>query len=691
MTLEEAIAGPYTQFRTEDLRGLQWIPGSHLLSVVRGDSLVIRDPVKDKKSVPFTFETLNLVLKATLGDSIRSLAALRWKDESTVYFRVDTSWVQMDVPTMKLVSVAGIPRGAAHADYCVVDPAVAFTAGPNIFLAVPGEKIRQLSFDSLPGFVNGRPVSRNEFGINKGTFWSPKGRYLAWYRKDESRVSEYPLVDIRSRVAKLKEIRYPMAGMESEEIHVFIYDRKNKTVREVDTPGPYDQYLTNIAWSPDEKYLFIAVLNREQNHLWLNKYDVETGKMIGTLFEEKNDRYVEPLKPARFLPHHPTQFIWESRRNGYNQVFLYDIEGNLLKNLTPGSYDVTDVLGFSEDDLYFYYESAEVSPIQRHIFRVDVKTGKKLRLTTVHGMHRGILSPDGEYVMDRYSNLETPRVIEVISAGGKPVKRLLTAADPWKERRLGKVIIDSLPASGDSPVLYYRLIKPVDFDPAKKYPVVVYVYGGPHSQLVTDSWLGGSRMWQHYMAGQGYVCFTLDNRGTSARGFDFESCIHRHLGDYEVQDQMRGVRYLRSLPWVDTSRIGVHGWSYGGFMTISMMLKNPGVFSAAVAGGPVTDWKYYEVMYGERYMDRPQENKEGYARADLKNYADKLQGHLLIIHDAMDSTVVWQHSLTLLRSFITHGKQVDYFVYPTHPHNVRGYDRIHLMRKVSDYFDLYLK
>ncbi len=691
LTLEEALVGPYTSFRIQNLQQLQWCPGGHDFSRIKGDSLVLEDPVKSKEKLLFSLDWLNRKLKIMNGDSLHAMPVIKWKDERTIYFSDGNKWVQLDLRKMQITSVVTIPKESRHTDYFADDPAVAFTRGQNVFIAEPGEKIIQLSFDSLPGFVNGQIVSRNEFGINRGTFWSPQGRYLAWYRKDESRVSEYPLVDIRSRVAKLKNIRYPMAGMESQEIHLFVYDRKNQTKREIITPGSYDKYLTNIAWSPDEKYLFIAVLNREQDHMWLNMYNVLTGRKEKTLFEEKDDRYVEPLKPVRFLPAHPAQFIWESRRDGYNHVFLYDVNGSLIRNLTPGKFDVTGALGFGDHDRYFYYVSTEESPIQRHIYRYDLKTGEKLKLTAVHGTHTGLLSPDGKYLLDRYSNVEIPRVIQVVNQKGRRVAMLLTAENPWKHRKLGRIEISSLPATEDSPRLYYRLIKPVNFDPSKKYPVIVYVYGGPHSQLVTDSWLGQSRMWQHYMAGQGYVSFTLDNRGTLGRGFDFESCIHRHLGDYEVQDQMRGVAFLKSLPFVDTSRIGVHGWSYGGFMTISMMLKNPHVFRAAVAGGPVTNWKYYEVMYGERYMDRPEENPEGYAQADLKNYVDNLDGHLLIINGAMDSTVVWQNSLTLLRAFIKHGKQVDYFVYPTHPHNVRGYDRIHLMRKVSDYFDQYLK
>ena len=693
LTMEDAIAGPYLTHRVQDLSGLQWRPGGHNITWTRGDTLIEKDVATGREQVFFTRSRLNRAVADLFSDSLRSLPKIKWITNDRFWFRRDTTWVvvQLTEGKLKVVQTVKVPGGAANTDFCPQAPAVAFTRGQNLFIAEPEGKVTQITFDSLPGFVNGQTVSRNEFGITKGTFWSPDGKQLAWYRKDETRVSLYPLVDIRARVAKLKDIRYPMAGMESEEIHLFVYDRATGKKKEIDTPGPYDQYLTNIAWTPDGHYLLIAVLNREQNHLWMNMYFTETGKKILTLFEEQNNRYVEPLTPARFIPGTDSYFLWESRRDGYNHVYLYDLTGKLHGKLTKGDYDVTDVLGFDPERKYFYYASTQKSPVERHLYRLDIKKEQVVRMTTVHGMHRGMLSPDGKYLLNRWSNTTTPRVIDVLTTGGRKVTTLLEAPDPWQDRRLGRVELGRLPATDSSPALYYRLIKPVDFDPSKKYPVVIYVYGGPHSQLVTDSWLAQSRMWQHYMAGQGYVSFTLDNRGTEGRGFDFESCIHRHLGDDEVKDQMRGVAYLKSLPWVDTTRLGVHGWSYGGFMTISMMLKKPGVFRAAVAGGPVTDWKYYEVMYGERYMDRPEENPDGYKQADLKNYVNNLDGHLLIIHGAMDSTVVWQHSLTLLRAFIKAGKQVDYFVYPTHPHNVRGWDRIHLMNKVSEYFEEYMK
>jgi dipeptidyl-peptidase-4 len=248
----------------------------------------------------------------------------------------------------------------------------------------------------------------------------------------------------------------------------------------------------------------------------------------------------------------------------------------------------------------------------------------------------------------------------------------------------------NLTADDGTTNLYGRLIKPTNYDPSKKYPVIVYVYGGPHTQLVTNSWLGGARLWEYYMAQKGYVMFTLDNRGSSNRGLEFENAIHRQLGVHELSDQLVGLNFLKSLPFVDSTRIGVHGWSYGGFMAISMMLKSDNRFKVGVAGGPVTDWSLYEVMYGERYMDAPEENPEGYSNANLKNYAKNLKGNLLLIHGDIDPTVVPQHSLNFIHECIKQGVQIDFFIYPRHEHNVRGRDRIHLMQKVTNYFDDYL-
>ena len=481
-----------------------------------------------------------------------------------------------------------------------------------------------------------------------------------------------------------------MAGMKSEEVTLCVYNTETKSKITFETGEPKEQFLTNIAWSPDEKYVYIAVLNREQNHLKINQYDILSGKMVKTLFEEKHDKYVEPLKPMLFLKNSPDQFLWISNRDGYKHIYLYNTYGALVKQLTQGNWEVTEIIGFDTREQNLYFTSTEKSPIERHLYKVEIKTNKKTCLTTESGSHTTSVSPSGLYFVDNYSSSTVPRVINLKSVAGKDIKNLLTAGNPLKDYELGNYQLFSIKAADGKTDLYGRLIKPVDFDATKKYPVIVYVYGGPHSQLVSEKWFDSFIMWQFYMAQKGFVSMTLDNRGTSYRGFEFENVIHRQVGQMEMADQMKGIEYLKSLSYIDSERIGVYGWSFGGFMTLSLMLNYPDVFKVGVAGGPVTDWKYYEIMYGERYMDMPDENPQGYTQTSVLNKVKNLKGKLLIIHGGVDPTVVWQQSLLFVNESIKENVQLDYFVYPQHEHNVRGKDRIHLMEKISLYFQDHL-
>ncbi|GHS96604.1 hypothetical protein FACS189421_01950 [Bacteroidia bacterium] len=539
--------------------------------------------------------------------------------------------------------------------------------------------------------IYGESVHRNEFGITDGKFWSPNRNYLAFYRMDESMVGDYPLVDISAREAQLKNIKYPMAGRTSHEVTVGIYSMESKKTIYLNTGEPKDHYLTNISWNPSEKYIYIAEINREQNHLQLNKYSVENGEKTANLFEEHNDRYVEPEHPLLFLKKTPGQFIWQSKRDGYNHLYLYNTDGQLLKQLTSGNADVTEVLGLDAEEKNLFIVSNESNPIEFQVYKINLKTGKKSQLTFEPGVHRPQLSESGKYIIDKYANLTTPLNIDLIHTANGKIQRLHTAKNPYSEYILPEISLGSLKSADERTDLYYRLVKPVNFNPNQKYPVIVYVYGGPHSQMVVNSWLGGVRGWDMYMAQKGYMVFTLDNRGTSNRGFAFESIIHRQLGVTESADQLRGIEFLKSLPYVDSGRIGVHGWSYGGFMTTNLLLHHPEIFKTGVAGGPVIDWKYYEIMYGERYMDTPEDNPEGYEQADMNRLAGNLKGHFLVIHGDEDGTVVWQNSLSFLKACIAAGTYPDYFVYPGQEHNMRGRDRVHLHEKITRYFEDYLK
>jgi dipeptidyl-peptidase-4 len=568
---------------------------------------------------------------------------------------------------------------------------VAYTIENNVYVKDINSEEVQVTKDGKEGIVNGKAVHRYEFGIKDGLFWSPNSNYLAFYKKDETMVDDYPLVNVSTRIASAEPIKYPMAGLKSHHVTLGIFDVKTKKTIFIKTGEPKEQYLTNISWDPNEKYIYIAVLNRDQNHMKLNQYDVTTGDFVKTLFEEKNEKYVEPQSPLLFLENNKNQFIWQSQRDGYNHLYLYDTNGKLITQLTKGEWLVNEILGFDKKEQNIFISASKESPLEKHPYIVNLKKGTIKKLANAKGTHNTVLSPSGKYIFDAYSSTEVPKIYTINDIKGKEIKQLLKSEDKLKDYNLGEMTISTIKAADGKTDLYYRLIKPTNFDPNKKYPAIIYVYGGPHAQMVTDSWLGGVRLWQQYMASKGYVMLTVDNRASANRGFEFESVIHRQIGIEEVKDQMQGVKFLESLGYVDMEKIGVHGWSYGGFMTTTLMTRHNDVFKVGAAGGPVIDWKYYEIMYGERYMDSPEQNPEGYKNANLLHAVENLKGRLLIVHGAIDPTVVWQHSLAFVRECVKKGVLLDYFVYPKHEHNVRGKDRVHLMRKVTQYFDDFLK
>ena len=548
--------------------------------------------------------------------------------------------------------------------------------------------------------VLGESVHRNEFGIDGGLFWSPKESRLAFYRMDQSMVVDYPLVNTKAREAEPKPIKYPMAGMKSHEVTVGVWDlvaeklvylntRRDTTVHE------REMYLTNIAWSPDEKYVFIAKVNREQNHMWLEQYDAVSGQLVKVLFEETNPRYVEPCEPMIFTPK-GDQFLWYSMRDGYKHLYLYNLDGTLVKQVTKGEYEVEGFIQFDKkgENIFIYANKDNLAG--RDAYRVNIKKGTMECMTMtengLHGTHSVVINDNGTTWVDVWSSVNVPMRADLRDWKHKnPIKTFYEAENPMKDYAMPDVRLGIIKAADGKTDLYYRLITPPNMEQGKKYPTLVYVYGGPHSQLVTDSWLGGGNLYFMFLAQQGYVVFTLDNRGTDNRGFEFESCTHRRLGEIEMADQMEGVKFLKSLPYVDENRMGVEGWSFGGFMTITMKLAHPEVFKVGCAGGPVIDWKWYEIMYGERYMDTPQENPEGYEGNSLLNKAKDLEGRLLVIQGAEDNTVVPQHSTEFIERCINNFKQVDYFMYPHHEHNVLGKERLHLYKKMFDYYESFLK
>ena len=597
-------------------------------------------------------------------------------------------------------------RGETHADWNKVSRAVAYIKDNQLYVRTASDEDRQLTTDGSREIVYGQSVHRNEFGIEKGTFWSPDGQLLAFYRMDQTMVTDYPQVDIFHRTAEHQPDKYPMAGENSHVVTIGVYNlATGKTTYlktpvgsicgdSVDTSTPI--YFTNIGWSPDSKTIYMFELNRNQNDCRLVSYNAETGDRQTELYRETSDKYVEPMHPIQFLPWDSKLFILQSQRDGYNHLYLYNKEGKLLRQLTSGAFVVMEVLGFNERDKSIIIKANREHPLCHNLYAVNVKNGKMTALDNGRGVHNAELSATGIRLLDNYAEPDVPRnidLVEITHPSQVTTHRLLTATDPWKEQgfQIPQFESGSLKAADGTTDLYWRMVKPADFDATKKYPTVIYVYGGPHANNVQASYRWYSRSWETYMAQKGYIVFVLDNRGSQYRGRDFEQATFRQLGQREMEDQMEGVKYLQSLPYVDADRIGVHGWSFGGFMTISLMVNHPDVFKVGVAGGPVIDWKWYEVMYGERYMDTPQSNPDGYETTSLIPQAKNLKGKLQIIIGYNDDTVVPQHCLSFLAACIEAGTQPDFFVYPGEAHNMHGHASVHLHERITQYFEDYLK
>ena len=692
-TLEELNSGGtnYYQMQPKNMWLTWW--GDQLVQTDVEECHLI-DVKTGKKKLLFTLEQINKWADSDEEGNryVRHLmnATFPYADKPLVRVGNKKAVILVDFKAHKVVWQDSISGQTAN-DWCAASKATAYVEDHQLFVADGQGKKHQLTTDGSREIVYGQIVHRNEFGINKGTFWSPDGQRLAFYRMDQSMVTDYPQVDIFPREATYEPDKYPMAGMTSHQVTVGVYDLKTDKTVYLQAGDPTDRYFTNIAWSPDAKTVYMFELNRDQNDCRLVSYDATTGECIAELYRETSDKYVEPLHPIQFLPWDADKFIMQSQKDGYNHLYLFDINGKELKQLTSGTWVVQNVLGFNEKQKSIVIEANKYHPLHRQAYSVSVNTGKMTQLTVADGVHRTQLSPSGNYLFDRYSAPTTPRNIEVVDVKTAKAVRLLTAEDPWKDYVQPIFENGSIKAADGVTDLYYRMVKPADFNPEKKYPTVVYVYGGPHAHNVEASWHWYSRTWETYMAQKGYVVFILDNRGSENRGRDFEQVTFRQLGQVEMQDQMRGVEYLKTLPYVDMNRLGVHGWSFGGFMTISLMLNYPDVFKVGVAGGPVIDWKWYEVMYGERYMDTPQTNPEGYEKTSLINKAKNLKGKLQVIIGYNDNVVVPQHCLSFLDACIKAGTQPDFFVYPGEQHNMRGHASVHLHERITQYFEDYLK
>jgi dipeptidyl-peptidase-4 len=681
LTLKDAVSGQYRVYGPDRINGFQWIPNTDSYSFVSKNYQVLyTSSVQSKKDEErITIQAVN----TSLNSELTSFFGLEWKDANAFFINDGVNFYSYNLATSKGQLIYTLDETAENALFHPISGNCAFTKGNNVYLTSATGLKSTVTDNENKNIVSGAAIARSEFGISGGLFWSLNGQLLAFYQKDETNVHDYPLLDDSKVPGELISIKYPMAGQSSEKPKVGIYNLANNQTVFISPKGNVDDYLTNVVFTPDNNFIVLAEVNRDQNHMWLNVYDSKTGKFVKTLLEESNDKWVEPEHPAFFPSDKSNNFIWISEKDGFNNLYYYDFSGKLIRQLTSNKFVVKNILEAKNAGKLIYFTATGANPLNTLLYSVDLN-GKQTQISTTEGTHEVAFSTDGKYLYDAFSNHSVPHRSEIFTSSGKKAKFLIQSNEKLSDISIGSAETSTLKGK-DGSILYTRLIKPSNFDPSKKYPVLVYVYGGPHAQMITNSWLDGANLWMYWMAEQGYLVYTLDGRGSAERGFAFESQIHRQLGTLEMEDQLTGVDYLKSLPYVDADRLAIHGWSFGGFMTTSLLLRHPDVFKVGVAGGPVTDWKFYEIMYGERYMDQPAQNEKGYAESSLLTHASKLKGDLLLIHGTVDDVVVMQHNLVLVKKFVELGIQMDFFPYPMHKHNVGGKDRVHLMEKVLTY------
>jgi dipeptidyl-peptidase-4 len=693
-TMEEAVLGLRGgSFVPDNLKQTQWKNKTvHYTQVIgnKENSVLIQNlPTHKKTDTLLHLSQLNAILFKK--DSLKSFPSYQWNtnDQLIISYRNQRYILEPFAKQQwRLIKNYTLPTDAANATWDNANNQIAYTTGNNLLLIDAFQNTHKISNSTAANVIYGQAVHRNEFGIHNGIFFSPQNNYLAFYRMDEHMVEDYPIIDWSKTPAAVNHIKYPMAGRTSHEVSIGVYNILSQQTIYLKIAGPKDQYLTNVSWSPNEKYIFVGILNRLQNHLQWQQYDAVSGKYIKTLFEEKNDKYVEPQHPLHFIS--DNKFVWLSQRDGFMHLYRYNISGKLLNQITKGQWVVNQIAGIHKKENELIITATKDGAMERNIYAVDWGNGNIKKVNQNAGINNALVHTTGTYLLNTYQNPTTPRAVEILSPQKGHIKTLLIAQDKLKDYATATVENVTLYADDGTP-LYGKLMKPRDFDPSQKYPVIVYLYNGPHLQLITNSYPASGNLWYDYMTQNGYIVFSMDGRGSSNRGFDFEAAIHRKVGQVEMSDQMKGVAFLKSLPYVDAHKMGVHGWSYGGFMTTSLMTQYPDIFVAGVAGGPVIDWSMYEVMYTERYMGNPQNNAQGFELTELSSKVDKIKGNLLMIHGADDDVVVWQHSLKYIEQSVKKGIQIDYYAYPGHKHNVLGKDRVHLMQKVTDYFDLHLK
>jgi dipeptidyl-peptidase-4 len=622
------------------------------------------------------------------------------KDESKILIKTETESIyrrstranfyvwDKNNNTLTTVEKEGKQRYTSFSDDATK---VAFVRENNMYFKnlINGE-ITQITFDGkFNSIINGSAdwVYEEEFSIAKAFEWSPDGNKIAFLRFDESEVKEFTMTLYnRDLYPEYETFKYPKVGEKNAIVSVHVFDIRTGKTTKVETGNEPDMYFPRIKWTLDANKLCIFKMNRHQNELELLLANATTGK-TSVMLKEMNKYYIDITDDMTFLEDGKC-FIWTSEKDGFNHIYMYELDGKLKRQLTKGKFDVTNFYGVDEKRKKIYYQAAEDSPMERQIYSLSFKGKKKKKITPAKGTNQTQWSSNFDYYVNTHSTLNSPASYTVYENSGKEVRVIEdNAAMKATQQNYGWKNFEffNVPIEGGEKLNGW-ILKPADFDPNKKYPVFMYVYGGPGSQTVNDSWGGFNNWWYQMLAQNGYIVVSVDNRGTGARGQEFKKMTYLELGKYETMDQISAAKYLGKQSYVDADRIGIFGWSYGGYMSSLCLFKGADVFKSAIAVAPVTNWKWYDTIYTERYMRTEKENESGYKDNSPVNFTDLMKGKYLLVHGVADDNVHFQNTAEMVNALIRSNKQFDTYFYPNRNHGIYGgTTRLHLYNKMTDF------
>ena len=702
LTIERIYSQPSLSGRLT--RGLAWTPDGKELSYfeTKGSGrdakteLWVMDAASGERRLLVASDKLESILPAetsrptqATGLGRRAPSQYQWApDGAGILFQGPTALAWLDMKSQTGHTVVSGKAAIADPKISPDGRNVSFVRDHNIWLVnLADGKERAVTQGGTEEIRKGELdwVYPEELDIKTAYWWAPDSSAIAYLEMDERKVSQYPLVDFSSPSGEAEMERYPTAGGANPIVHVFVTSLNGGETRAMDTGAETDIYIPRVNWLVDSKHLAIQRLNRAQTTLDLLIADAATGK-TRTALSENDSNWINVSDDLYFLKD-GKRFLWSSERSGYRHLYLFGLEGKQLAQITKGEWEVSAVDAVDEARGLVYFTATEKSPLERHLYRVTLDGTGLTRLTKQEGTHGAVFAPNAAAFYDTYSNAAAPPRQDLYRSDGSRIGTI----NENKIAELGDYHLSPMEyltvKSRDGVELNASIIKPPDFNPQKKYPVLVYTYGGPHAQVVRNTWGGANFLWHQLMAQKGYIIFSVDNRGSAGRGHAFETPLHFRMGAQELSDQRDGAQYLKSLPYVDSNRIGIWGWSYGGHMTLHAMFEAGDDFKAGFAGGPVTDWRYYDSIYTERYLGLPQKNEKGYQDSSPVKYAGQLKGKLLIAHGTGDDNVHFANTLSVINDLIEAGKYVEVLAFPGRGHGVSDPPaRRVLMHRVTQFF-----